>query len=135
MNIRVILGLSLTVGLLGLYIYIQSIKSDLAAATRDRDKFKTAYDAAISNQNKNFEVSNDYQIQLAAVNRKLADALRVRERARCVPTITAGRPDAGTAAGEFPRRDGLSTDYLRDFAARCERTRLQLIGLQSWAGN
>lgn len=132
-QVRALLSLGLIVAILGGYIYLQSVKDDRDTYKAERDQLQVAYDAAISNQNKNFEVSNDYQTRLTDVNRKLAAALRVRDNAKCVPALTPGRPDAGTAGRELSGRDGISSDYLRDFAARCEKTRLQLLGLQSWA--
>lgn len=77
------------------------------------------------------EVSHDYQTQIAALNRRLADFKRVR-RDVCVPvTDTASRRDDGAGAGHASG-DGLSAGTLYDYAGKAEQYRLQLVACQSF---
>lgn len=61
------------------------------------------------------------QKNLDDVNRKLAALKRVRP-AKCVPVI-AGASDAAAFHGEHAGQNGISTDWLRDYAAECESIR------------
>lgn len=78
------------------------------------------------------EVSDEYQSQISALNRRVADLKRVRTQ--CVPFYsdpTGGHH--GSTDGEFRGPDGgITAGTLLDFARDAEQTRLQLIGCQDW---
>jgi predicted nuclease with TOPRIM domain len=77
------------------------------------------------------EVANDLQNDLNRLNVELN---RLRKRpAKCVPvTRSAGRGDEPAAATELSDRDGLSDQWLYEYAGRAEQTRLTLIACQSF---
>lgn len=132
---RAILGLGVIIALLLAYIHYKNVRADRDRYKDERNTARATLQQCIVNQNKNFEVSNDYQQKLTVADRKLADAVRLRNNAKCVPTNTAGGHNATTTTGKLSGRNGISSDYLRDFAYRCEKTRLQLMACQSWVGN
>lgn len=79
------------------------------------------------------EVSNDYQNQLSALNKRLADLKRMQH---CVPVFhppgAAAGHDAAAGDGKLPGPDGVPSDVLYDFAADAEKVRLQLLACQSF---
>jgi hypothetical protein len=76
-------------------------------------------------------VANDYQSSINNLNREL-DRLRKRP-AKCVPvTRSAGRDSESAATAELSDRNGLSDQWLYDYAGRAEQTRLTLIGCQDF---
>jgi hypothetical protein len=78
------------------------------------------------------ETTNDYLAQIADLDRDLA-AVRVRIPSRCVPVTPTPSCRADAAAGEgLSAGDGLTTDYLTAYAARCEAVRRRLEALQGW---
>lgn len=78
-----------------------------------------------------YEVSNDYQKQLADLRRRL-DARRMQPHV-CVPVAPAnpGGRDAATGAGPV-RADGVDSQALLDFAAEAEGYRLRLSACQDF---
>lgn len=78
------------------------------------------------------EVSNDYQSQIAALNRRVRELKRVRPD-RCVPIADpAGGRDGPASPGEHGRAHGIDAGALYDFAADGEAYRLQLIACQAF---
>lgn len=65
-----------------------------------------------------------------SVNSKLAALKRVQP-ARCVVPVT-GRADAAAGGGGYAGQNGISTDWLRDYAAECETYRGQRIALEQF---
>lgn len=79
-------------------------------------------------------IENDYQKQVNALNSTI-NALRLRKLARCVPVrdaVPAKRPNAAPTGAKLPERDGVSSEYLIDYAGRAEECRLKLITLQGF---
>ncbi|NQZ14308.1 MAG: hypothetical protein HRT94_05745 [Alphaproteobacteria bacterium] len=75
------------------------------------------------------EVSNEYQDSIASLNRELRRLHRIE--ARCVPIADkTGSNNGSTAEAEFRGGNGLSSEWLYDYAGRAEKTRLKLIGCQ-----
>lgn len=77
------------------------------------------------------EVSNAYENNIAKLR---ADLDRLRKRpARCVAVTrsTSGNIKP-TAKSELPERNGLSDQWLYDYAGRAEQTRLTLLACQSF---
>lgn len=74
------------------------------------------------------EVSNEFQDKNARLRKQLNSLKRVQS---CVPVSQTPEGSGGTATGkELSGRDGLGTEFLYDFAGRCEETRLKLLGCQ-----
>jgi hypothetical protein len=88
------------------------------------------------------DVANEYENQINDLNGQLAAAKRVRPRTCVIPlqsTLAANRFNAGTSSSKLSVAYGVTSDALIEFAADCEKTRLQLNGLQdfvrkTWAG-
>ncbi len=72
--------------------------------------------------------NDDLQNEYAAIARKLADAQRLRP-ARCV-VPTARPPVAPAGGGEHAGQDGISSDWLRHYAAECEGYRAERLILE-----
>ena len=81
-------------------------------------------------QNISYEVSNEYQNNLADLNARLSDLNRVRS---CVPISGAAcRCDAAAQGQGYGRTDGVNSGTLYDYAGDAEKYRLQLIACQSF---
>lgn len=81
-------------------------------------------------QNISYEVSNEYQNDLADLNARLSVLNRVRS---CVPISGAScRCDEATQRQGYGRTDGVNSGTLYDYAGDAERYRLQLIACQSF---
>lgn len=89
----------------------------------------------INLQNENIliseRVSNDYQ---ATINLLNDDIKRLRlNQARCHTVVSkASGVDGSSAKPELPEGNGVRSDWLYDFAGRCEAERLKVIGLQNF---
>lgn len=134
--INIIAGLSLALILLLGWNHYQDVretrdryKTERNQARADLEKCKTA---KITSE----EIGNDHQKQIRNLNAQLVNARRLRLNARCEPISgLAGETigDNGRAArGKLSRGNGLSVEYLIDFAGRCEETRLKTIAAQSF---
>lgn len=78
------------------------------------------------------KIANDYQSKITSLNRAAA-ARRVRSSACIVPSGAAASGDHGSAsAGKPVGQNGISTQFLDDYAAEAEKYRLQLIGCQDY---
>ena len=78
------------------------------------------------------KVSNDYQAKAANLNDQLA-ALKRLHQPRCLPIAgEAGRLNGGPTKDKLSGRNGVDSSTLYDYAAKAERCRLQLIGLQDF---
>jgi hypothetical protein len=108
-------------------MYVNS-QHEIALATLEVDMTKKCKEAQAITR----EVSDEYQSQISALNRRVADLKRLR--AQCVPVYadpTGGHNGAST--GELRGPDGgITAGTLLDFARDAEQTRLQLIGCQDW---
>lgn len=68
------------------------------------------------------KVSNDYQKSIVNLRRQLNS---VRTDPRCIPTEPSGSSGISSGSGgEFSGRNGLRSEWLRDFAGRAEETRI-----------
>lgn len=78
------------------------------------------------------EVSSEYQSKIRSLNNQLARLKRVQPHCILPETNPSGGHN-GTAAGKLvPSGNGVNTEYLYDFAARAEETRLKLLGCQDF---
>lgn len=90
------------------------------------------YDKCTADSKEAYEVSDEYQKKLRALNSQLAGYRGVREQPACVPVPDApGGRDAAPGDGQPVRPHGVSAGWLLDFAAEGERYRLQLIACQA----
>lgn len=108
-------------------MYVNS-QHEIALATLEADMTKKCKEAQAITR----EVSDEYQSQISALNRRVSDLKRLR--AQCVP-VYADPPGGynGAGAGELRRSyGGVTAGILFDFARDAEQTRLQLIGCQDW---
>ncbi len=71
--------------------------------------------------------NDDLQTKYDAIARKLAAAKRVQP-AKCVLPLT-GKADIGSGGNGYAGQNGISTDWLRDYAAECETYRSQRTAL------
>lgn len=97
-------------------------------------ELKTANDAILVYEENTIiteEVGNEYQ---NTIDKLHADIKRLQSRnIRCVPVAgTAGWTNAGTAETKLSGRGGISSEWIIDFAGRCEGERLKVIGLQNF---
>lgn len=76
------------------------------------------------------EVSQNYENQIFALNKRIGDLLR--KPARCVIAKSAGHSDAAPVTGANAGTYGISSEWLYQFAGEGERYRLQVIGLQDF---
>lgn len=114
-------------------------KATLAENTTLKESLKSA-NAAVgeckADQEKAYEISNDYQKKLAATDRRLADAKRMLSQSSCVipcgPDESASGCDAKTPAG-LPGKNGIRVEWLLEEAARADRYTQQLNACQDWA--
>jgi hypothetical protein len=98
-----------------------------ASLSAQETELKAACRAA---QNIPYEVSNEYQNDLADLNYRLSVLNRVRS---CVPISGAPCRCDETAKGQgYGRADGVNSVTLYDYAGDAERYRLQLIACQSF---
>lgn len=76
------------------------------------------------------DAQNDLQKRLNAVSRKLA-VYRLQPKARCIMPVTkqAGAPSAGAG---YAGADGISTNWLRSYAAECEQYRQERLTLEAF---
>lgn len=97
------------------------------AAVQTQEREACAKQATLSE-----ETTNAYLDEIAALDADLS-AVRVRIPSRCVPTPPPAscRADAAPGGG-LSGGDGLTTDWLTDYAARCEAVRRRLEALQGW---
>lgn len=97
-------------------------------------QLKTA-NSAIEQHEKNKaiteEVAHDYENTIAKLN---ADISRLqRQPVRCHTVAgQAGGTDAAATGNQLPAGNGIRSNWLYDFAGRCERERLKVKGLQSF---
>lgn len=77
------------------------------------------------------EVGNEYQNSLNTLD---ADARRLRNvPVRCYPVAgTTGGIDASAAKDKLSEGIGIRSEWIYDFAGRCEAERLKVIGLQNF---
>jgi hypothetical protein len=78
-------------------------------------------------------IANDYQGKIAKLNRALA-ARRVRQSVCVVPSTAASGSHGATSSREHVGQNGISDQWLYEFAAEAEAYRLRLIACQEWAG-
>lgn len=79
------------------------------------------------------DVSHDYQSQLQSLNDQLA-AIKLRQPAHCIMPITNSTPGRNAASAKtiIAGRNGLSSDWLYDFAGKTEKYRIQLVSCQQF---
>lgn len=121
---------ALPVALVGLWLHGVLMDLEKASCARQIEQAKAeAVRGWEDAQKQTFEVSNDYQKQLADLRRRL-NARRVQPPV-CVPVTPAdpGRRDAA-AGTEHVRPDGVPATAFLDFAAEAEEYRLRLIACQ-----
>lgn len=77
------------------------------------------------------EVANEYEATIAGLS---ADVKRLQQRPmRCHAVAgQGGGTDAAATATKLPSGNGIRSDWLYDFAGRCEAERLKVIGLQNF---
>lgn len=77
------------------------------------------------------ETANEYQDTISRLN---ADLKRLQQRpVRCyAPTSPSGGTDGSTAGSQLSGGNGIRSDWLYDFAGRCEGERIKVIGLQTF---
>jgi hypothetical protein len=80
-----------------------------------------------------YEVSDEYQKKLSALNKRVSDLKRMYNGA-CVPVTSnaSGRRDAGASAGKLLGAHGISDQWLIEFSAEAEKVRQQLIACQTF---
>ncbi len=81
------------------------------------------------------EVSHEYENQVNDLNGQLAALKRVRPRTCVIPlpsALAANRFNAGVSTSKLPVAHGVTSDALVDLAGDCEKTRLELNGLQDF---
>jgi hypothetical protein len=123
-------GLFLILTALGFSVmHIRYQAATIKTITLQRDQ-NAAQLSACSKQHKiNSEVSNEYQSQITALNRRVRDLKRVQP-ALCIPVSPCGS-DAAPAAGHG-NGNGIAAGALYDYAGACEALRQQVIGLQNY---
>lgn len=138
-----ILGLSLTVGALSLYIYIGNVKDDRDRYKRERNEARTELATANETvrlcneqQKTNAEVSRGYQNKISSIASSRDDLLtRLRE---CSATVCvsggdpAGGPDGGPTGDRVSGAVGVTAGTIINEAAVCDENTERLIGLQEW---
>lgn len=67
----------------------------------------------------------------SSVERKRDDAKRVQPSS-CIGLSVAGKADTKSAGGGHAAENGIETDWLRDYAADCERYRQERIALEDF---
>lgn len=77
------------------------------------------------------EVAHEYENTIAGLNAHISRLQRQPVRCHTV-TGQAGGTDAATTGNQLPAGNGVSSNWLYDFAGRCERERLKVKGLQSF---
>lgn len=141
--ILTILGLSLTVGALSLYIYIGNVKDDRDRYKRERNTAQAALETANATvklcndqQKTNAEVSRGYQKKITAIASSRDDLfIRLRE---CSATVcvtegyATGGPDDGPTGNRISGAVGVTAGTIINEAASCDENTERLIGLQEW---
>lgn len=80
-----------------------------------------------------YEVSDEYQKKISALNRRAGELKRMHDNAKCLPvTSTPSRSDATSPRGELSRQGGIRSDWFIDLGASCEDMRLRVVGLQEF---
>lgn len=78
------------------------------------------------------EVSHEYQTKLSSLNAQLARLKRVQSRCILPESDAPAGRDGATPAGQLPRSNGISTDWLIEYAGNAEETRLKLLSCQDF---
>lgn len=78
------------------------------------------------------EASHDYQVSVAALNDRLNRLKRVQSRCIALAGEGSSRPDAASRDEGLSGGNGIRTEWLYDFAGRCEQTARQLDSLQNF---
>lgn len=85
------------------------------------------------------EISEKFQVELSTLDKQLANLrLQYKANSRVRVSTSECRPDARPAIKVLPNGNGggdLPADWLFDFAARCEKSRLKVLGFQEFHKN
>lgn len=129
-NWRIILfGLSI-LSLIGTVTYIKYLNGRIDTLKVQKEQAQTERDSCFKNFKTNTEVSNVYQKNLSSLRSQLNKLKRVQPN--CILPQTSGRSNATSPGAELSSRNGVSADWLYDFAGRAEEARLKLLGCQQW---
>lgn len=118
------LALIITLGV----FYCKSLHREIKSLDASLTLANANYSQCLSDQRAAQEVSSEYQASLSDLNSRLN---KLRQQSKCVQ-VSPIRPDATPANGKLSGSNGIRSGWLIDFSGRCEQTRLQLIGLQSY---
>lgn len=144
MNFKVIGSLVLALIITGALWYVSSLRGTIADQAQKiesltKEKAAQVALAAQCENDKTITTRNltKYEKDIADANKRLAALKRVRaELPKCTPIANPASPAAidngGATARVVSRSDGLRTDWLYDFAGRCEAVRLQDVACQSF---
>ena len=124
--------LSCTLAIFGMFvtIYIQhlKIKQLKLEYTQARNAFEQCQlDMHLSN-----EVTNEYESKITDLNVKLRDLRRLYSTARIKINHSTVFNNATSTEKEFCRQNGIDASELIDYSEDAERTRLKLLGCQSF---
>ena len=133
-NWKLILTFILTVGL-GFFLHTVDVDRIEAqnrlelTAQKSADEQQCTKDKQITS-----EVSNGYQIKIAALNlRHAADTKRLRVNKTCaIVAISSGGDHAAAGTNGLPRSVGIEAGDIIDDAAACDRNTQQLISCQEF---
>lgn len=125
----IILGLVVALGVsLGFNAYQHS---RIEAITLQRDQNAAQLEFCAKQHSINQKVTHDYETELSALDEQLR-AIRLRGYPSHTDIIPAGSTDAAASVGELSNRIRLETEWIIDFAGRCQKDALKLKGLQSY---
>lgn len=131
--IKIIGGIAVVAVMVSGFFYIKHLRSENAMMEKERDTAVASLRQCEQDQDLTYEVSDEYQKNIAALERRVADLKRLRQPQCIVPRSEGtGGPDAATAGTVHAGQNGISTGYLLDFAAEAEGYRQQVIGLQNF---
>jgi hypothetical protein len=124
-NWRLIVILSAAVALFGAGLHVRGLIADKRLESQKNSLIKEC------NQSKHtlMEANDALQSKVSIVSKRLADSKRLP--AVCV-RVNSGMANNSADRGEHAGQNGLSTGWLREYAAECETYRIELIELDNF---
>ena len=123
----------LMLGIAGNFLYIKHLRHENQSLTAKLETVTANYEQLKKVREGERLASSEYQASSAALRSELNRVKRMRSTC-IVPLPPPATGSGGNTGRKLLGRNGISSEFLYDFAARCEDTRLKALGCKKICG-